>query len=146
MSTFTCSKCGESKALTEYHKRNSVKRGHDSWCKSCKAIYRQGYFERNKEKETIRGRVKAWKTASIDITMDEYKEACARLNNSCEICGASDQTLHVDHDHTTGKIRGFLCGACNRALGLLKDSHNIISKALIYLKTHEDSSNTRHTM
>ncbi len=42
--------------------------------------------------------------------------------------------MAVDHDHKTGKTRGLLCSNCNRGLGLLKDSIQIVKNALKYLK------------
>lgn len=42
--------------------------------------------------------------------------------------------LSVDHCHTTGKVRGLLCDNCNKSLGLLKDSIEIVSNMLIYLQ------------
>ena len=47
--------------------------------------------------------------------------------------GQGLDTAAVDHDHTTGKVRGLLCSACNKALGLFKDDKNIIKKALKYI-------------
>lgn len=40
---------------------------------------------------------------------------------------------HVDHDHVTDQIRGILCGACNRSLGLVKDSVEILQRMINYL-------------
>lgn len=40
----------------------------------------------------------------------------------------------MDHDHTTGKIRGLLCFGCNTGLGKFKDSIVILNKAINYLK------------
>jgi hypothetical protein len=40
----------------------------------------------------------------------------------CEACGHIADPLCLDHDHTTGAVRGWLCGPCNRALGFLQDS------------------------
>lgn len=40
--------------------------------------------------------------------------------------------LHVDHDHSTGKVRGLLCRKCNVAIGLL-DSQKLLERAAFYL-------------
>ena len=77
------------------------------------------------------------------IVPEDYLAALAA---GCEICGAHPDRLHVDHDHsccpgrtfrTCGKcVRGFLCGPCNRALGMLKDSVESLESAIGYLKRH----------
>lgn len=55
-----------------------------------------------------------------------------QLNETCEICGSSDD-LCWDHDHRTGEFRGTLCGACNKGIGLLREDRNIMKSAIIYL-------------
>ena len=42
--------------------------------------------------------------------------------------------LNLDHDHETGKFRGWLCSRCNRGLGLLGDSRKAILRAARYLR------------
>lgn len=44
-------------------------------------------------------------------------------DGSCAICRelVALEDIHVDHCHVSGKVRGLLCSACNKALGLLKD-------------------------
>lgn len=47
-------------------------------------------------------------------------------NEGCAVCGAHPEfdatvRLHIDHNHTTGKVRGLLCQPCNLALGHLRD-------------------------
>ena len=53
----------------------------------------------------------------------------------CECCGRMPETaLCFDHDHVTGKFRGWICSPCNRSIGQLGDSIEGVEKALAYLK------------
>lgn len=60
--------------------------------------------------------------------------------DACECCfrkpAGRFKNLVLDHCHATGKFRGWLCGQCNRGLGLLGDTSVCIERALIYLKTN----------
>jgi hypothetical protein len=40
---------------------------------------------------------------------------------------------HVDHNHETDKVRGLLCDACNRGIGFLQDSLELLNNATNYL-------------
>jgi len=68
------------------------------------------------------------------ISRETFEKECARLNNQCEICNTQVKTLHVDHCHEEGHNRGLLCGNCNRALGMMKDSTKILANAIKYLE------------
>lgn len=56
----------------------------------------------------------------------------------CDICGEAprpgERRLSFDHSHATGKFRGWLCGRCNTALGLARDSVEILLKLALYLE------------
>jgi hypothetical protein len=52
---------------------------------------------------------------------------------ACEICDGKTKQLHCDHDHKTGKFRGWICGNCNRALGLVKDNPKTLERMVTYL-------------
>lgn len=58
-------------------------------------------------------------------------------NNKCAICGyqfgQKIGDMHVDHCHTTGKVRGLLCDLCNRGLGYFCDSPDNLNTAAQYL-------------
>lgn len=43
------------------------------------------------------------------------------------------KTPSIDYCHKTNKIRGLLCSNCNTALGLVKDSKDILGKMIKYL-------------
>lgn len=77
------------------------------------------------------------------ITEEEYQELLKKQGGVCAICGSppTKKSLYVDHDHGTGVIRGLLCGKCNSGIGLLKDSMNLVEKALNYLKRSQNENN-----
>jgi hypothetical protein len=51
----------------------------------------------------------------------------------CAICG-SDSKLKLDHNHTTGRIRGPLCHFCNVGIGSLKENPTIFLRASMYIQ------------
>jgi Autographiviridae endonuclease VII len=67
------------------------------------------------------------------ITSQEYAVWFVMQDGSCGSCGKSGERLVVDHDHETGKIRGLLCQACNKGIGLLGDGIEGVWMALQYL-------------
>lgn len=52
---------------------------------------------------------------------------------ACEICFVSVATT-VDHCHSTGRRRGYLCGLCNSGLGMFKDDEDNLERAISYLQ------------
>ncbi len=72
------------------------------------------------------------------ITLADFDNLRISQRFCCKICSAHetqfDSHLHVDHCHKTGKVRGLLCGPCNKALGLFKDNITSIHNAAEYLE------------
>lgn len=71
----------------------------------------------------------------------EYEEYLALREGQGDRCAICDREhdefaygLVVDHNHTTGKVRGLLCGPCNTALGSLQDSPALLERAAAYLR------------
>lgn len=70
------------------------------------------------------------------IGLAEYNQLMTAQNGVCAICHQKGkQKLAIDHDHETGKVRGLLCGPCNRGIGLLRDSADLLREAVEYLST-----------
>ncbi len=76
------------------------------------------------------------------ITAPQLDEMIARHGGRCGICdtefalGAGNDNprqMHVDHNHTTGVVRGLLCRDCNLGLGRFKDSPRSLARAIRYL-------------
>lgn len=101
------------------------------------------YKKRNAEKKKqwhVRNHEKVrrhrWKEQGID---PDQAELLLKQATKCEGCGSvppHTRTLRLvpDHDHTTGLLRGVLCGRCNRVLGLLQDSPTILRALAQYLE------------
>jgi hypothetical protein len=71
------------------------------------------------------------------ITLEDYNIMLFEQDGCCAICGIHHteikKSLHVDHCHTTGKVRGLLCYSCNTILGHAQDDINILKKTIKYL-------------
>ena len=77
------------------------------------------------------------------LTKEEYESFINKT--TCDICDSEgfalnpsyDKNFVIDHCHSTGKVRGWLCHNCNRALGLFQDKIENLEKAIDYLKSAE---------
>lgn len=76
-----------------------------------------------------------------NISENEFLDMLIEQGGKCAICqspyeGRENKRLHVDHNHATGKVRGLLCGFCNRALGWAKDDAKRLEAMLSYIRMH----------
>lgn len=84
--------------------------------------------------------------SNYGITYVDYLRMFEEQGGVCACCGEQESGIHnrgkeavrltlaVDHDHSTGEVRGLLCTKCNKAIGLLGDNITGVEKALTYLK------------
>lgn len=73
------------------------------------------------------------------ITQEQYLALVGQQQGLCAICHEKPlKSLDIDHNHETKRVRGLLCGNCNRGLGLFKDSVLRFESAIHYL-TPEDN-------
>jgi hypothetical protein len=77
------------------------------------------------------------------LTVEVYDALLAAQDGVCAICKQPQPGGHrlaVDHDHTTGQLRGLLCSKCNRALGSIEHPGEWGERAAEYLRVHNQWS------
>ena len=110
-----CNICKIEKDEACFYKRTASKDGLSLKCKSCCKKYDKQYQQDNK----------------CAICNTEFE-------NIIEKPGKVKVGYNVDHDHTTGSVRGLLCSKCNRSIGLLQDSIEVLESAVKYLKKYKE--------
>lgn len=130
--------CSQCKRILDFEHFDLDKRAYNgikSSCKKCSRDLMSNIYRENKnvykEKKLIR---------TYGITLEEYNNMLLQQNELCAICGnknlPNSGSLAVDHNHTTGKVRGLLCIMCNRGLGNFYDNTEYLTKAIEYLNKY----------
>lgn len=149
MGNLLCGRCNIIKDVSSFGVRSGTKRGYQYWCKSCQVCRsRETYkkrprksnenkVERNKDEIKLNA-LKRMLKYRYSLDYDEYLQMYERQNKCCRICLleynlGGPKGLHVDHDHSTGEVRGLLCRNCNVALGLIKENKDILLRIFNYL-------------
>lgn len=74
------------------------------------------------------------------LTLEARDAMLSAQGGRCAICGTLEPGnklgWHVDHCHTTKKVRAILCHNCNCGLGHAKDSPEILMQMIAYLQHH----------
>lgn len=131
-----CSKCQQHLAFSEFYKNRSNKSGYQDYCKKCLRLARVRSYQ-NSSAATLAGNRKRKIKRVYGITQEEYDLLLLEAQTSgCGICGSKDKP-HLDHNHSTGQIREFLCSNCNLALGLLKEDPERMERMIAYVRKHE---------
>lgn len=70
------------------------------------------------------------------ITLEDYERMFVEQSGVCAVCGVepSNARLHIDHDHTSGVVRGLLCFNCNSILGKVNDDTEHLHALVAYLE------------
>ena len=93
---------------------------------------------RKKNPERTRAANRKWREANPEQwrKLKGQPEPTRPEPEFCECCGRwfLSITPHLDHSHSTGVFRGWLCSQCNTGIGLLGDDREGLKKALAYLE------------
>lgn len=138
-----CPKCKQIKNRSVDFGLRVNKRWARSYCLACEAAQGKNYLSthpevgrKNNRKVTLR--------RSAGITLEGYEIIFAIQKGLCAICQKPEtqkdnlgrtKNLSVDHCHRTKQVRGLLCNNCNKGLGHLQDSQEILLNAAKYLES-----------
>ena len=142
-----CASCGEWKPLDAYHRNKRSWDGLHAYCKACMGASARMRYEKDRERLLELGKVyraanrRKRRDTQLKVqfgsSLDEYEAILERQGGVCAICGEKGNgSLHLDHRHSDGGIRGLLCFRCNGALGAFRDSENLLGAAIEYLRRH----------
>jgi hypothetical protein len=162
-----CKKCRALKSLDDFYRNPGARDCRRPECKACTNARRLDRYRLNREREIARvrawqkanpERLKAWREKNRDrrlaqlreihlrnkfgLRREEYNRILEAQGGVCALCERPPTpgiSLHVDHDHGTGEIRGLLCMRCNNALGLFGEDPDLLKRAARYV-----TSDARH--
>lgn len=138
-----CSKCGEEGK--EFRPKRKI-------CEDCGRASSRAWYHANKEKAREQAarflernpdyykcpdRMLKAQVKRYNLTVEEYKDLERSQGGLCAICCGPPTgrgTLHIDHCHSTGKVRGLLCTQCNTGLGMMNDDLGLLRLATSYLE------------
>lgn len=135
-----CITCGVNKPKADYLYGNAYR-------KKCRVCRQNEQTPETKRRYHLQDK--------FGITLEEWLAIYDAQNGACAICTKklppresvfeSQKRLgkrntkndwHTDHCHHTGKVRGILCGGCNRAIGQFDDTPSKLRLAINYLERH----------
>jgi hypothetical protein len=114
LSEKTCCDCGLTKPAKDFPRDTKRVGGLRKECRDC---------------SSVRTRASVYK-----LSFDACRKRCDVM--ACDICKegfSSPSEKNIDHCHKTGRVRGTLCGGCNRMLGGARDNPLFLSRAIHYL-------------
>ena len=100
----------------------------------CLEQSKKWYRDNKKYRQAVR---RQWELHTYyNLTPLEFTKMFVHQDYACGICKEeiTENAAHVDHNHKSGKVRGLLCGNCNRGLGCFKDSAKRLQQAFAYLE------------
>ena len=125
------------KRYYERHKTRMIKRTRDYEVSIGKEEYIKRYKIYNKNMKFKR----------YNLSEERYQKMREEQEQKCAMCFSpfkkNPRSIHIDHDHKTGIVRGILCDGCNLFLGRIESPKNAkrLEIAQAYLRKTERAMN-----
>jgi hypothetical protein len=159
-----CNTCFELKPLDAFYRMAGMRDGHRNDCKTCNLAAKKARYAADPSKAIDRVRRwqqanrpylneyrkrlnasparkrkarDAYYRRTFGISADEFDAMLEAQGGGCAICGVRpdrEASLHVDHCHVSGKVRGILCISCNQGLGQYREDPALLERAAAYLR------------
>jgi hypothetical protein len=155
----TCTKCHQTKPVLSFYAHRGTKDRVSTYCKDCQKAASRAWTAAHAEHVRARNAAynadpanrakkpranRQWWLKQYGIDVEQYEAMLADQGGVCAICllperyvdarTGNPRRLSVDHDHQTGRVRGLLCGRCNRSVGQFADDHERLARAAAYLR------------
>lgn len=148
--------CGQRLPISEFHKAGTGRQGK---CKACWSQYqkdwrRQNPLKRREQWKRSAAKIQSGRRINPDhyrkldrayclknkygITPEQYDQILQWQDGACALCPKKTngkRRFAVDHNHTTGVVRGLLCDVCNMTVTKVETVPDWATKASIYLET-----------
>jgi hypothetical protein len=132
-----CPGCGLTKPLEDFAINRTRRRDIGTYCLPCHNRVVRENLEKN-HGSTRNFHLKR----RYGITEDEVAVMIEAQGGLCAICGTRPAE-HVDHDHSTGAVRGILCFTCNVGLGNFDEDTDRMRLAIDYVERHSPDEEGR---
>ena len=124
-----CPDCDTVKPVAEFARSSGSPSGLHTYCLPCHNARGRASLEKVGGSRTYHLKRRYGITAADADAMLEAQ------GGVCAIC-RSAPAVHVDHDHSTGKVRALLCFNCNGGLGQFRDNPAVLQAAVFYVQHH----------
>lgn len=134
----TCYRCKLDKPVSAFYRyKKYVVCPYAPTCKECQRQDRRKRYKRADKAALKATSFNSRMLRDYGITGAQYYRLLLDQGGVCKICErppGEKCRLSVDHCHRTKLVRGLLCRACNRGIGVFGDDPNRLAAALAYIK------------
>lgn len=107
-------------------------------CGGCNRVHPLSHFTPHPYGRGGLGSCVFCRTRNVRVTRGVARQDAAMQppeGQCCEVCGSDGEPrgMFLDHNHQTGRFRGWLCIHCNTGLGNMRDDPHLLRRAAEYI-------------